>query len=117
MPKLDIAVLAAGKGTRMLSDKPKVMHEIMGKPMIGHVVETGKGLGPDRVIVVTGHGREAVDLLRENFGPVVYRTRSGKTIHSAAQIYETKYDYWRSRGHSWLRNVTIHDLKKSLSTR
>jgi bifunctional UDP-N-acetylglucosamine pyrophosphorylase / glucosamine-1-phosphate N-acetyltransferase len=61
MCQLDIAVLAAGKGTRMLSDKPKVMHEIMGKPMIGHVVEAGKGLDPHRIVVVTGHGREALE--------------------------------------------------------
>lgn len=69
MHQLDIAVLAAGKGTRMLSDKPKVMHEIMGKPMIGHVVETGKGLNPHRIIVVTGHGREQVEgYLKSSYG-------------------------------------------------
>lgn len=61
MHRLDIVVLAAGKGTRMLSDRPKVMHKIMGRPMIGHVVETGKGLHPHRLIVVTGHGREEVE--------------------------------------------------------
>jgi bifunctional UDP-N-acetylglucosamine pyrophosphorylase / glucosamine-1-phosphate N-acetyltransferase len=66
MPQLDIAVLAAGKGTRMLSDRPKVMHQILGRPMIGHVVETAKGLQPNRVIVVTGHGRTLVeDYLKE----------------------------------------------------
>ncbi len=61
MSQIDIVVLAAGKGTRMLSDKPKVMHEIMGRPMIGHVVATANGLNPHGIIVVTGHGREAVE--------------------------------------------------------
>lgn len=61
MSQIDVAVLAAGQGTRMLSDKPKVMHEIMGRPMIGHVMEAARGLGPHRVVVVTGHGREAVE--------------------------------------------------------
>lgn len=61
MSQTDIAVLAAGKGTRMLSDRPKVMHEIMGRPMIGHVVATAAGLDPHRIIVVTGHGKEEVE--------------------------------------------------------
>ncbi|HAR95980.1 MAG TPA: bifunctional N-acetylglucosamine-1-phosphate uridyltransferase/glucosamine-1-phosphate acetyltransferase [Deltaproteobacteria bacterium] len=61
MSQTDVIVLAAGKGTRMLSDKPKVMHEIMGRPMIGHVVSAATGLNPHKIIVVTGHGREAVE--------------------------------------------------------
>ncbi|MBP1750028.1 MAG: glmU [Deltaproteobacteria bacterium] len=61
MNNLDIVILAAGKGERMVSRKPKVMHEILGKPLIGYVIDAAKGLGPSRVIVVTGFGRESVD--------------------------------------------------------
>ncbi len=61
MKRLNVVILAAGKGERMLSRKPKVMHEIMGKPMIGHVVERAQELSPSRVVVVTGFGREMVE--------------------------------------------------------
>ncbi len=61
MNKLDIVILAAGKGERMVSRKPKVMHEILGKPLVGYVIDTAKSLDPAAVIVVTGYGRESVD--------------------------------------------------------
>lgn len=62
-------VLAAGKGTRMKSATPKVLHAIAGKPMIHHPVRAALDAGADRVVVVVGHGRELVEkYLREAFG-------------------------------------------------
>ncbi len=61
MKDLDIVILAAGKGERMVSRKPKVMHKIMGKPLLGYVVDAARSLEPARVIVVTGYGREMVE--------------------------------------------------------
>jgi bifunctional UDP-N-acetylglucosamine pyrophosphorylase / glucosamine-1-phosphate N-acetyltransferase len=61
MKAFDVVILAAGKGERMVSDKPKVMHEIMGRPMIDYVVDVARKLNPDNIIVVTGHGREEVE--------------------------------------------------------
>ena len=58
---LDILVLAAGKGTRMRSDLPKVLHPIGGKPLVQHVVETARQVGGDRIMVITGHGAELVE--------------------------------------------------------
>ncbi len=66
MKQLNVVILAAGKGERMLSKKPKVMHEVMGKPMIGHVVERAKELSPSEIVVVTGFGREQVETYLEN---------------------------------------------------
>src|SRR5512136_2781977 len=66
MKELDIVILAAGKGERMVSRKPKVMHEILGKPLIGYIIDAAKSLDPSRVIVVTGYGREAVDAYLKN---------------------------------------------------
>lgn len=57
---LAIVILAAGKGTRMKSAKPKVMHEIAGRPMIGWLIETAESLNPEKIIVVTAPGMEDV---------------------------------------------------------
>ena len=55
-----IIILAAGKGTRMKSDKAKVLHEINGKPMINFVVDAAKDIVGDNIVVVVGHQMEEV---------------------------------------------------------
>ncbi|HRK78020.1 MAG TPA: bifunctional UDP-N-acetylglucosamine diphosphorylase/glucosamine-1-phosphate N-acetyltransferase GlmU [Thiobacillus sp.] len=57
---LEILILAAGKGTRMRSDLPKVLHKLAGKPLLGHVVDTAHELGAAQICVVYGFGGEAV---------------------------------------------------------
>ena len=56
-----IVILAAGRGERMNSETPKVMHKIAGAPMIMHTLRTAKSLDPDRIIVITGYGAERVE--------------------------------------------------------
>jgi len=58
--KLEILILAAGKGTRMRSNLPKVLHKLAGKPLLGHVVDTAHALGATQTCVVYGFGGEAV---------------------------------------------------------
>jgi bifunctional UDP-N-acetylglucosamine pyrophosphorylase/glucosamine-1-phosphate N-acetyltransferase len=58
--KTAVVVLAAGLGTRMRSDRPKVMHAIAGRPMIAHVLATVAALDPDQVVVVVGQGMDGV---------------------------------------------------------
>ncbi|RMG29754.1 MAG: UDP-N-acetylglucosamine diphosphorylase/glucosamine-1-phosphate N-acetyltransferase [Gammaproteobacteria bacterium] len=62
---LHVVVLAAGQGTRMRSDLPKVLHRLAGRPLLAHVLETARALRPQRLVVVHGHGgarvREALD--------------------------------------------------------
>jgi len=53
-------ILAAGQGKRMASSTPKVLHHVLGRPMIHYVVEAVKGLRPDGIIVVVGNGAQAV---------------------------------------------------------
>ncbi|MES2012723.1 MAG: bifunctional UDP-N-acetylglucosamine diphosphorylase/glucosamine-1-phosphate N-acetyltransferase GlmU [Pseudomonadota bacterium] len=60
MSKLNIVILAAGKGTRMHSNTPKVLHEIGAKPILAHVIDCAKSLAPHKIIVVYGYGGEAV---------------------------------------------------------
>lgn len=61
MKRLNVVILAAGKGERMISKKPKVLHEIMGRPMIRYVVERAQELSPAKIVVVVGYGREKVE--------------------------------------------------------
>ncbi len=58
---LNCVILAAGKGTRMVSKIPKIAHAVMGRPMVSHVVATARRLGAERIIVVTGHERETIE--------------------------------------------------------
>jgi UDP-N-acetylglucosamine diphosphorylase/glucosamine-1-phosphate N-acetyltransferase len=60
MRELAAVILAAGKGTRMKSDLPKVFHEILGEPMLSYVIQTVQKLGPQRILVVVGHQRKLI---------------------------------------------------------
>ena len=55
---MSVVILAAGKGTRMYSDLPKVLHTLAGKPMVQHVIDAANKLGAQRVNLVYGHGGE-----------------------------------------------------------
>ncbi len=57
---LAIVILAAGKGSRMKSSKPKVMHTLAGKPLLQHVIDTAKMLTPSELVVVCGNGADIV---------------------------------------------------------
>jgi bifunctional UDP-N-acetylglucosamine pyrophosphorylase/glucosamine-1-phosphate N-acetyltransferase len=57
---LQVVILAAGKGKRMASAVPKVLHQVAGKPMLSHVVDTSRALGAEQTLVVHGHDGERV---------------------------------------------------------
>jgi len=77
---LAIVVLAAGRGTRMGSDTPKVLHPLGQVPMLHHAMAAAQSLGPDRMIVVTGYGAEAVAEAARAFAPDVI------TVNQAEQL-------------------------------
>ena len=80
-----LVILAAGKGTRMKSDMPKVLHQIAGAPMLAHAIRSAEVLAPARTIVVAGHGFDAVKASVEEFAPeaeVVLQAEQNGTAHA-----------------------------------
>jgi len=57
---LAIAILAAGKGTRMVSNLPKVLHKLSGETLLNRIINTSKKLNPDKIFVVIGHKPELI---------------------------------------------------------
>ncbi len=70
MPALQIVILAAGKGTRMKSALPKVLHPLAGRSLLGHAIAAAEALDPAKVVVVYGHGGEAVPHAFQGSGAV-----------------------------------------------
>ncbi len=67
-----LIILAAGQGTRMLSDTPKVLHEIAGAPLFAHALASGSVLEPERTVLVVGHGAEAVAAAAREIDPELH---------------------------------------------
>lgn len=86
---LSIVILAAGQGTRMKSARPKVLHHLAGKPMLQHVIDTGRELDPDQVIVVIGHHSDQVreQMAEQNLEFVEQQEQLG-TGHAVAQCLD-----------------------------
>jgi CTP:molybdopterin cytidylyltransferase MocA/diadenosine tetraphosphate (Ap4A) HIT family hydrolase len=61
MRALAVVILAAGKGTRMPPDLPKVLRPLAGRPLLAHVLATARMLAPERIVVVLGHGASAIE--------------------------------------------------------
>lgn len=89
--KIYAIVLAAGKGTRMKSNKPKVVHEVLYKPMINHVVDELKTMGVDETIVVVGHEAQQVKNLVDGV-TFVHQEQQLGTGHAVLQANDLLKD-------------------------
>lgn len=79
-------ILAAGQGTRMKSRLPKVLHPLLGRPMLAYAVETALSLGPEKLVVVVGHGGEAVAAALEGYPvAVAWQEEQLGTAHALLQ--------------------------------
>lgn len=86
---LSIVILAAGKGSRMKSNKPKVIHQVAGIPMLQHVVDTSRSLNPDQIIVVIGHESEhVVDIMDGQELIFVEQAEQLGTGHAVIQCHD-----------------------------
>jgi bifunctional UDP-N-acetylglucosamine pyrophosphorylase/glucosamine-1-phosphate N-acetyltransferase len=78
LPPIFAVVLAAGKGTRMKSNRAKVLHTLCGVPMVNYVIEAIRPLAPERLLVVVGHQADLVEaVLPEDAEPVVQKEQLG----------------------------------------
>ncbi|MEP6771703.1 MAG: NTP transferase domain-containing protein, partial [Polaromonas sp.] len=66
---VDVVIMAAGKGTRMKSSLPKVLHRLGGKALLQHVIECAAFLSARKAVVITGHGADAVEAACHRFTP------------------------------------------------
>ena len=69
MTVLDVVIMAAGKGTRMKSSMPKVLHRLAGKALVQHVIDTARHLQARHTLVITGHGAEQVEAALHQANP------------------------------------------------
>jgi len=60
MPNIATVILAAGKGTRMKSDLPKVLHTLNNRPMVEYVIDVAEEIGSEKVVLIVGHEKELV---------------------------------------------------------
>ena len=106
-PATAILILAAGRGTRMKSEIPKVLHRLMGRPLVEHVLNAALYLSPARIVLVTGYGAEAVEAdvrafiagLRQKRGPqvpepiFVRQAEQLGTGHAVSMAREVLHDF------------------------
>lgn len=91
--KLKTLILAAGKGTRMKSDMPKVIHRVNGIPMISKIIEVLSGLNPEENVLILGHKKEEVlKVVGENCDYVLQTEQLG-TGHAVIQAKEKLQNY------------------------
>src|SRR5687768_8049556 len=98
MSDLHVVVLAAGKGTRMKSARPKVLHSVAGKPMVDHVMIAARSLKPRTITFVVGHMKE---LLRDELG----RYTEVSFVTQEPQL---------GTGHALLQTAEVLERKKGL---
>ena len=89
---LNVVIMAAGKGTRMRSERPKVLHTLAGRHLLQHVLGAAAGLGASRTIVVTGHGAADVERTMSADGLAFVRQEpqlgTGHALQQAAPLLD-----------------------------
>ena len=88
MANLVAVILAAGKGTRMRSKYPKVLHKVGGKPMLQHVIDAATVAGCDEKVVIVGHEAELVEAMVGSQGKIALQAEQLGTGHAVMQTAE-----------------------------
>ena len=98
MAELLSIILAAGEGTRMRSAKPKVLHEVGGLPMVGHVVRTDQAAGAGSIAVVVGPNHEKVELEVTSAVPHVTIARQTERLGTGHAVRQAEAAYRGASG-------------------
>jgi bifunctional UDP-N-acetylglucosamine pyrophosphorylase/glucosamine-1-phosphate N-acetyltransferase len=85
-----LIILAAGQGSRMQSDLPKVLHRVAGAPLLAHALRAGDALEPDRTIVVAGHGAEQVEAALEQITGNTITVRQTEQLGTAHAVDQAR---------------------------
>ena len=119
---LSVVILAAGKGKRMKSEIPKVLHQILGQPIIYYILTSVRKLNPKNIFAVIGYGKELVsDYLKNNFPEIKIITQENQlgTAHAICMVKKQKEDFGKNilvlSGDSPL--INIETLRKLVENR
>lgn len=91
-----LIILAAGQGTRMNSDLPKVLHPLGGVPLVAHAMASGDAVEPEKVVVIAGHGADAVEAAVLEFNPEAVVLRQAEQLgtgHAVLQAADALTDF------------------------
>jgi len=85
-----LIILAAGQGTRMNSELPKVLHGLAGTPLFAHALAAGQALDPERTILVTGHGSDMVRAAAEKIDETIEIVEQSEQLGTAHAVLQAK---------------------------
>lgn len=88
MEKIKALILSAGKGTRMKSDLPKVIHKVCGKEMVNHVIQSSINAGVDEIVAILGHGSDLVEKALPKDTKLAFQTEQLGTGHAVIMAKE-----------------------------
>ncbi|MDR1969290.1 MAG: NTP transferase domain-containing protein, partial [Burkholderiaceae bacterium] len=92
MIAIDVVIMAAGQGTRMKSQRPKVLHRLAGRPLLAHVLDSAAALGARSAVVIAGHGAAEVEAFCAVRGAKIQTVRqqpqlgTGHAVQQAAPV-------------------------------
>lgn len=85
-----LILLAAGQGSRMASDLPKVLHQIGNAPMFAHALASGSALDPERTVIVVGHGGDAVSAAAHQMDDTILIARQDEQLGTAHAVLQAR---------------------------
>lgn len=85
-----VIILAAGRGSRMQSDLPKVLHKLAGAPLLVHTMQSSEALQPEHTIIITGYGADAVENAAKNYNPTAIIVEQNEQLGTGHAVDQAK---------------------------
>lgn len=114
MENFSAVILAAGKGTRMKTKKPKVLHCIAGKPLLGYVLDAVLSAGVGKCIVVGGYGfQEVAEYVKKHTNGNVVMVYQKEQLGTAHALMQAESELGSNEGHVLVVCGTAYNVKNS----